>query len=69
MPALAPYPTLMNLLVYSLLAGFWIIGLIAMIEGLHNATEASEDDDGSHHRKHSREAGPSFEIALNHRGI
>ena len=59
----------MNLLVYSLFAGFWIIGLIAMIEGLHNATEACEDDNSSHYGKHPREPEHSFEIALNHRGI
>jgi hypothetical protein len=59
----------MNLLLYGLFAGFWIIGLIVMIEGLQNATEACEDDDGFHDCGHSREPKHSFEIALNHRSI
>jgi hypothetical protein len=62
----------MNLLIYSLLAIFWIIGLIVMIEGLHNAPEAYEDDEGFHYFKRTRETRESrrpFEVALNHRGI
>ena len=61
----------MNLLAYSLFLGFWIFGLILMIEGLHDATEAEEDADEFEHRqplRESRERKRPFEIALNHRG-
>ena len=59
----------MNLLIYSLLAGFWIVGLIVMIEGLHNAPEAYEDEDGFHYCKRKSEPRRPLEVSLSHRGI
>jgi hypothetical protein len=45
----------MNLLIFGSIAGFWIVGLIVMIEELHNAPEAYEDDWGFHYAMLPRE--------------
>jgi hypothetical protein len=59
----------MHLLIYSLLASFWIVGLIVMVEGLRNAPEAYEDEEGFHYIKRKGEARRPLEVALNHHGI